>query len=294
MNANPYLIQGPALISFSGGRTSGFMLKHILDAHGGTLPADVHVAFANTGDEREETLEFVRDCSAHWGVPITWVEFDPYVEDSTRVVTFEDASRSGEPLDAAIATRPTAHLYNVVSRYCTATTKLRRLQKLMLKGHGYERWTSVLGLRHDEPKRVASNRARSGRDRQTIALPLDDAGVTNPDVLTWWVEQPFQLRLPVINGETLHGNCESCCLKHWTKLVRIFREDPSKADRMISREDRMRLRLHNQPYTGTGQDRRASFFKDGKSYRDLVAYALSDKPIPKIRGAGSVDCACTD
>ena len=35
--ANPQLIEGPARIRFSGGRTSGYMLKHILDAHGGTL-----------------------------------------------------------------------------------------------------------------------------------------------------------------------------------------------------------------------------------------------------------------
>lgn len=33
--ANPYHIEGPALISVSGGRTSGFMLRQILDAHGG-------------------------------------------------------------------------------------------------------------------------------------------------------------------------------------------------------------------------------------------------------------------
>ena len=46
---NPYLIHGPALISFSGGRTSGYMLKKILDAHSGLLPDDVHVTFANTG-----------------------------------------------------------------------------------------------------------------------------------------------------------------------------------------------------------------------------------------------------
>ena len=50
--ADPYLITGPALISFSGGRTSAYMLKMILDAHGGTLPDDVHVCFANTGKER--------------------------------------------------------------------------------------------------------------------------------------------------------------------------------------------------------------------------------------------------
>lgn len=37
VGADPYLIEGPARIRFSGGRTSGYMLKHILDAHGGTL-----------------------------------------------------------------------------------------------------------------------------------------------------------------------------------------------------------------------------------------------------------------
>jgi len=63
---NPYLIEGPAVISFSGGRTSGYMLKHILDAHGGTLPDDIIVSFQNTGKEMPETLDFVRDCGERW------------------------------------------------------------------------------------------------------------------------------------------------------------------------------------------------------------------------------------
>jgi hypothetical protein len=72
---NPYLIKGPALISFSGGRTSAYMLKMILDAHGGTLPDDVHVCFANTGKEREETLRFVHECASRWNVRVRWLEF---------------------------------------------------------------------------------------------------------------------------------------------------------------------------------------------------------------------------
>lgn len=58
----PYQIEGPALISFSGGRTSAYLLKHILDACGGALPANVIACFANTGKEMPETLDFVGDC----------------------------------------------------------------------------------------------------------------------------------------------------------------------------------------------------------------------------------------
>lgn len=32
MTRDPFLIEGPAVISFSGGRTSGYMLRRILDA----------------------------------------------------------------------------------------------------------------------------------------------------------------------------------------------------------------------------------------------------------------------
>src|SRR5690606_21274192 len=71
-SVNPYLITGPAIISFSGGRTSRYMLKHIIDAHGGTLPDDVVVCFANTGKEMPETLDFVLRTEQEYGCPIVW------------------------------------------------------------------------------------------------------------------------------------------------------------------------------------------------------------------------------
>ena len=91
-----YLIDTPTLISFSGGRTSGYMLHQILQAHGGELPPDTVVTFANTGRERPETLRFVQDCAEHWNVPIIWLEWQ-LEEPGFRVVTFETASRNGEP-----------------------------------------------------------------------------------------------------------------------------------------------------------------------------------------------------
>ena len=44
---NPYRVPRPAVISFSGGRTSAYMFKHIVDVHGVRLPDDIAVVFAN-------------------------------------------------------------------------------------------------------------------------------------------------------------------------------------------------------------------------------------------------------
>ena len=52
---NPYLISEPTCISFSGGRTSAYMLHRVLEANEG-LPDDAIVTFANTGKEEEATL----------------------------------------------------------------------------------------------------------------------------------------------------------------------------------------------------------------------------------------------
>ena len=71
---DPFRITEPTCISFSGGRTSAYMLWRVLQSNGG-LPPEAVVAFANTGKEDEATLRFVRDCGEHWDVPIIWVEY---------------------------------------------------------------------------------------------------------------------------------------------------------------------------------------------------------------------------
>lgn len=70
-----FKIEGPANISFSGGRTSGYMLWRCFEAWGRKIPDDVEVFFANTGEEMPATLDFVRDVTRVWGIPITWVEY---------------------------------------------------------------------------------------------------------------------------------------------------------------------------------------------------------------------------
>lgn len=68
-----YKMDHPFVVSFSGGRTSGFMLHQILQANGG-IPDGSHVCFANTGKEHEATLQFVQEIADTWQVKIAWIE----------------------------------------------------------------------------------------------------------------------------------------------------------------------------------------------------------------------------
>lgn len=219
---SPYLIEGPALISFSGGRTSAYMLKQILDAHGGTLPGDVHVVFANTGKEREETLRFVHDCATHWGVRVRWLEFRSRltslpIHERFEEVGFNSASRSGEPFETLILDKNFTP--NATMRWCTAELKVR-VMKWFMQSLGYKNWVNVIGLRHDEKHRVDKSR-KPPKECWTNALPLDDAKISNRDVRTFWAEQPFDLQLL-----PFEGNCDACFLKARPKLWEVERTKP--------------------------------------------------------------------
>jgi 3'-phosphoadenosine 5'-phosphosulfate sulfotransferase (PAPS reductase)/FAD synthetase len=247
MSGNPYLIQGPALISFSGGRTSAYMLKMILDAHGGTLPDDVHVCFANTGKEREETLRFVHECSSRWGVKINWLEWTPRPTESEGRKTpwgerfvevgYNSASRQGEPFRALIERKK--YLPNAVQRFCTSHLKVDTMKAFML-AHGYDRWWNAVGLRADEMRRIAKGQMRNeaGLERFTTIWPLMKAGVTSRDVWRFWLganADPKMLSAPLPQGFDLglypyEGNCDDCMLKGFDILVHQERERPGTAD----------------------------------------------------------------
>jgi 3'-phosphoadenosine 5'-phosphosulfate sulfotransferase (PAPS reductase)/FAD synthetase len=225
---NPYLIQGPALISFSGGRTSAFMLWNILQAHGGTLPADVVVAFANTGKEREETLRFVHECETRWGVRIHWLEHlarsGPKAE-RFEVVGYNSASRKGEPFARLIASK--SYTPNSLMRFCTGELKIRVMRDFCQQQLGWKHWSNVVGLRADEGHRVLKALARNDSNKEPFktTMPMMKAGHTVRDVAAFWVAQPFDLGL-----RSYEGNCDLCFLKGRGKLKAIIRENPRSAE----------------------------------------------------------------
>jgi 3'-phosphoadenosine 5'-phosphosulfate sulfotransferase (PAPS reductase)/FAD synthetase len=231
MKRDPFRIDGPTCISFSGGRTSAYMLWRVLQSNGG-IPADAVVCFANTGKEDEATLRFVRECGERWGVPITWIEYrndDP----GFAVVSYETASRDGEPFEALIRKRE--YLPNPVTRFCTSELKIRTMHK-WLRARGWSTEETPIdmmtGIRADEPSRVSKIRARGTTSESRHAwmvMPLADAGVTVQDVGAFWSAQPFNLELPTYNGRTLAGNCDLCFLKPAAQVASLIHEKPQRA-----------------------------------------------------------------
>jgi 3'-phosphoadenosine 5'-phosphosulfate sulfotransferase (PAPS reductase)/FAD synthetase len=224
-----YRIDGPALVSFSGGRTSAYMLHQIIQAWDGQLPDDVKVAFANTGKEREETLRFVHECGSRWGVQVRWLEwrrFPPYFEE----VGYNSASRSGEPFAALIAKKKTTP--NALRRFCTGDLKVEPIKRFC-QSLGWHSWTNIVGLRYDEGVRVLKaldrneNSDRPWRD----ALPLSKAKVTKADVMAFWSAQPFDLGL-----KPYEGNCDLCFLRKKATNKAIIRADVSRADWWMAQE----------------------------------------------------------
>lgn len=231
--SNPYLLQPHAVISFSGGRTSGYMLRMIVDAHGGTLPGGVKVVFCNTGKERAETLDFVERCSLEWGVEVVWLEYCRTDDGpSFKVMNYATASRNGEPLEAAMSVRrgKSGYLPNPMVRYCTIETKIKTLIRY-LESLGWESWTNVIGFRADEPRRIAKLNGARREDREYSVCPLAKAGVTKSDILKFWGSQPFDLQL-----EPHESNCDLCFLKGKGLLLDIINKRPELAEWWIEQE----------------------------------------------------------
>lgn len=256
MTFDPFKINGPTCISFSGGRTSAYMLHCVLESNGG-LPAETVVVFTNTGREAEVTLEFVVDVARRWSVPIRWAEFRrgfTFAE-----VSFATASRQGEPFEALIRDKG-LYLPNPVERFCTVELKIRTAERL-LRSEGWTDWDSMLGMRADEPTRVAKIRATPimkespGVER---CVPLADAGIAKAHVRDFWRRQPFDLKLPIdYDGTTIDGNCDGCFLKPPFQRVAAIQRNPRMPVWWISMEK----------LTG------GKFTKDGHTYQALADFA---------------------
>ena len=261
------------LVSFSGGRTSAMMARMIQIS-----PCYAHYrkvyCFANTGKEREETLQFVQLCDENWGFETVWLEAAIHPElgkgTSHRIVTYETALRNTDPV------KPGHPFFDLCSKYgipsnsaphCTRELKAAAIASYMcevcrrsycVEEVYYLPYTQAWGIRADEPSRLTK--------RPGVIYPLADLGITEPIVRSFWDRQSFDLGL-----KDYQGNCDLCFKKSLRKRLTMLRETPE-----IAEDWAMLEKAGFRPDKTKGRASASVFDRNGLTVPDLLK--LSQDP----------------
>ena len=206
-------------VSFSGGLTSAFMLYYILNNEK-YKGCNILVVFANTGKEREETLNFVNECSKRWNIKIHWIEYNPLKKHGFKnwfkVVDFKTASRNGEPFEKFIIKEG---IPNVDNKGCSSRLKELPMHNFAKTYFKNEKYYTAIGIRFDESHRIKWHNAKKKRFIYPLAK---DFPTTKEFVHKFWQTQHFTL-----NIKSYEGNCDCCWKKSDRKLYTLAKENPN-------------------------------------------------------------------
>jgi len=211
------------LVSFSGGETSAYMAQWLWSHKQNEY--EMIFVFANTGQENEETLFFVKQCEEYFKFPVVWIEAKVFhgqrKGNSFNLVSFDTASREGQPFEEIIKKHG---IPNTTTPHCTRELKQVPI-KSFAKSIGWNKYYTAIGIREDEIDRMNS-KWRENR----LLYPLihnNMQPMTKPKINFWWSQQPFRLQL-----KGYQGNCITCWKKSDNKLYQIAKENERSFDFM--------------------------------------------------------------
>lgn len=245
-------------VSFSGGRTSGYMCWWLLKNKSEEF--DFIFVFANTGQEHEKTLDFVNECDKRFGLNLVWLEavIDPRPNKGTthKIVNYKTASIKGEPFkDMVLA-------YGIPNKdwpHCNRELKISTINSYM-RSMGFKTSTPrAIGIRSDEIDRINLKAVKAGE----IVYPLISWNpITKSEVRHWWAAQDFDLEIP----EHM-GNCVTCWKKSDRKLMTIAKQEPERFNFFRSLEQ----------YSDVGpRDESRVFFREYKTVDDIFEMSKQD------------------
>ncbi|MFU2146116.1 phosphoadenosine phosphosulfate reductase family protein [Hafnia paralvei] len=262
------------LILNSGGLTSAHMTRRLLTEYADEY--EMVVVFANTGQENNETLDFVRDCDVNFGFNTVWIEAVVHagrVATSHKVVNYETAKRSGEPFEQVV------EKYGIPNHsypHCTRELKENPIHSYV-RSIGWKKgeYLTAIGIRADEPRRV--KRSVSKQTGQIRIYPLVDMFPTDKlDVLDFWEQQSFRLKL-----KDYQGNCKVCFKKSDKKLQQIYRDNWHHFDIFAYLENQYG-HVGGNSIKGKPSDEPRKFYRGYRSVRDLIASFDLSQPLPPV------------
>jgi hypothetical protein len=229
---------------------------------------EIVVVFANTGQENEETLEFVKECDDHFGFNTVWIEAVQFLGErrsaSFRIVDFKTADRAGRTFEDSIKKYG---IPNQKFKDCTRNLKQKPIEAYA-KSIGWRKgsYELAIGIRADEIDRCST----AARERGIIYPLAKIHPMTKPKINFWWEQQPFRLRL-----KHWQGNCKWCWKKSKRKHFTILRHQPEAFDFPERMEEEFGLIgpefLHDKStrHSPLPEDYRRTFFRGNVSAKDL-------------------------
>lgn len=289
------------VVLFSGGRTSAFMLKKLMEMFP-NFRNEFLVCFANTGKEMPQTLDFVHELETKEGINVIWLEYSRISASEIpagifptdrrnqnlakavqagesahwfKVVSYETASRDGSPFDEML--KWASVLPNQGARMCSVQLKIRTVMRYIFS-LGHKKYAPIIGIRKDEEHRVLEILA-SADSFEHCQFPLVDWFVDESKVLNFWKESEYDLRL-----ESYQGNCDLCFLKAIHKRVRIAKENPELVGWWKNWE-----KSKSTTCTGDGM-----FFRKGQPYLNIEQMAKGDDWLQLPTSEKDIPCSCVE
>jgi 3'-phosphoadenosine 5'-phosphosulfate sulfotransferase (PAPS reductase)/FAD synthetase len=250
------------MVTVSGGRSSAMMARHIQTAKKYKAYNKVYI-YANTGQERKETIDFLKNIVKYWKIELNIVEAVGSdvmgVGINYKIVNFQSLSMNSEPFETVIKHKNKGifnGLPNQESPYCSENLKTIPCKKFCDDIFGVNNYKKAIGFRkEDMPKRITFSESKIDKTRIFPLLTDFYTPISNLELNDFWKKEDFKLN---IHGAL--GNCELC----WKKSDKNLVENIRYGTRSIDWWQKMEKKYKNTAY------------RSHKSIDDLVK--LSKEP----------------
>lgn len=247
------------IVAISGGRSSAFMSYHIQNSPKYKDWNKIFV-FANTGMERPETIDFLKNIEKHWGIEIIKIEgvysSEMGVGVKYKIVDWNELDMNAKPFEGAIMHINKGSydgLPNSGAPYCSQYMKSWPTKVIGNDIFGSNNYKTAIGFRfEDMPKRISFAEIKMDQKRIFPLLTDFETPVTQQFLNDWWSKQPFKLEI-----HNKFGNCELCWKKSEKNLIEVIRH----GTRFVDWVDNMEQKYQN------------TMFRNKLSIRDLVKMA---------------------
>lgn len=235
--------------------------------------------FANTGMERPETIDFLKNIEKIWGIPLTLIE-GTYsnlmgVGVDYKVVDWESLDMQAKVFEGCIMHMNKGSfdgLPNQEAPYCSERMKTIPCNKFAKDIFNGEKFIRAIGFRREDmPKRISWPEIKEDKTRIFPLLTDFYEPIGLLELNAWWNIQPFQLG---INSKL--GNCELCWKKSDKNLVEVIRNGTRFVEWWKKMEDQ---------YGNTA-------FRGKKSIADFVAMANQPSTMSIDFSDNGEGCVC--